>query len=229
MRDPMVADLMDRARAFIQELSTIYPIRLDVQEHYKAIFFTEKKKRYAGITQDGTVVVRGLEVRRGDWCALAKELQSDVIKIILKKREPTAAAELVTSTIKKLRAGKIPLAKLIIYKTLTKRIASYESVQAHVRAAKRAKEYGLAADVGAKIAYLVIKGSGSIGDRSYPAEIFTQKDRKVLDNYGQEQEIDVEYYIKHQILPAVGRILNYFDYDNSQLEGQPVQSTLGHF
>jgi DNA polymerase I len=225
----MVAELMDRARAFIQELSTIYPIRLDVQEHYRAIFFTEKKKRYAGITQDGTIVVRGLEVRRGDWCALAKELQSDVIKIILKKREPTAAAELVTSTIKKLRAGEIPLSKLIIYKTLTKRIASYESVQAHVRAAKRAKEYGLAADVGAKIAYFVIKGSGSIGDRSYPAEIFTQKDRKVLDNYGQEQEIDVEYYIKHQILPAVGRILNYFDYDDSQLEGQPVQSTLGHF
>jgi DNA polymerase I len=225
----MAAELMDKVRAFIQELSTVYPIRLDVQQHFKAIFFTEKKKRYAGITEDGTIVVRGLEVRRGDWCALAKELQSDVIKIILERREPTAAAELVTNTIKKLRAGEIPLAKLIIYKTLTKRIASYESVQAHVRAAKRAKEYGLAADVGAKIAYLVIKGSGSIGDRSYPAEIFTQKDGKVLDSYGQEQQIDVEYYVKHQILPAVGRILNYFDYDDTQLEGQPVQSTLGHF
>jgi len=225
----MAAELMDRVRAFIEDLSKIYPIRLDVHEHYKAIFFTEKKKRYAGITDDGTIVVRGLEVRRGDWCALAKELQSDVIKIILKKREPTAAAELVTNTIKQLRAGEIPLAKLIIYKTLTKRIASYESVQAHVRAAKRAKELGLAADVGAKIAYLVVKGSGSIGDCSYPAEIFTQKDGKVLNSYGQEQEIDVEYYIKHQILPAVGRILNYFDYDDTQLEGQPMQSTLGHF
>lgn len=225
----MVGELTDKVRAFIQELSTIYPIRLDVQQHFKAIFFTEKKKRYAGITEDGTIVVRGLEVRRGDWCALAKELQSDVIKIILERREPTAAAELVTNTIRKLRAGEIPLAKLIIYKTLTKRIASYESVQAHVRAAKRAKELGLAADVGAKIAYLVVKGSGSIGDRSYPAEIFTQKDGKVLDSYGQEQEIDVDYYTKHQIVPAVGRILNYFDYDDSQLEGQPVQSTLGHF
>jgi DNA polymerase I len=168
-------------------------------------------------------------VRRGDWCALAKELQSDVIKIILEKREPRAAAELVTSTIKKLRAGEIPLAKLIIYKTLTKKIASYESVQAHVRAAKRAKEYGLAADVGAKIAYLVVKGGGSIGDRSYPAEIFTQQQGKLVDTDGQEREIDVEYYIKHQILPPVGRILNYFDIDDSALEGQPFQSTLGHF
>jgi DNA polymerase, archaea type len=225
----MAAELMDRVRTFIQELSTIYPIRLDVQEHYTAIFFTEKKKRYAGITEDGTIVVRGLEVRRGDWCALAKELQSDVIKIILERREPKAAAEQVTNTIKKLRAGEIPLAKLIIYKTLTKKIASYESVQAHVRAAKRAKEYGLSADVGAKIAYLVIKGSGSIGDRSYPAEIFTQEEGKVVDTDKRQREIDVEYYIKHQILPPVGRILNYFDFDDSELEGQPIQSTLGHF
>jgi DNA polymerase elongation subunit (family B) len=39
----------------------------------------------------------------------------------------------------------------------------------------------------------------------------------------------MEYYVKHQILPPIGRILNYFDYDDSELEGQPVQSTLGHF
>jgi DNA polymerase I len=74
-----------------------------------------------------------------------------------------------------------------------------------------------------------MKGTGSIGDRSYPAEIFTQKEGKVVDTNGQEREIDVEYYVKHQILPPVGRILNYFDYDDSELEGQPVQSTLGHF
>ncbi|HYA32537.1 MAG TPA: DNA polymerase domain-containing protein [Candidatus Bathyarchaeia archaeon] len=221
--------LIERVRAFIEELSTIYPIRLDVQEHYKAIFFTEKKKRYAGITEDGAIVVKGLEVRRGDWCALAKELQSDVIRIILEKRDPKAAAELVTNTIKRLRAAEIPLAKLVIYKTLTKKITSYESVQAHVRAAKRAKEYGLAADVGAKIGYLVMKGGGSIGDRSYPAEMFTEQQGKLVDTEGQEREIDVEYYVKNQILPPVGRILNYFDYKDSELEGQPLQSTLGHF
>jgi len=225
----MTTELMERARAFVREISSVYPIRLDIQEHYRTIFFTEKKKRYAGITDEGTIVVKGLEVRRGDWCTLAKELQSDVIRVILERQDPKEAAGLVTETIKLLRAGEIPLAKLIIYKTLTKKITSYESVQAHVRAAKRAKEYGLAADVGAKIGYLVVKGSGSVGDRSYPAEIFTQKDGKVVDTNGQEREIDVEYYVKHQILPAVGRVLNYFEYKDAQLEGQPLQSTLGHF
>ena len=225
----MTTELMERARAFVREISSVYPIRLDIQEHYRTIFFTEKKKRYAGITDEGTIVVKGLEVRRGDWCMLAKELQSDVIRIILERQDPKEAAGLVTETIKQLRAGKIPLAKLVIYKTLTKKITSYESVQAHVRAAKRAKEYGLAADVGAKIGYLVVKGSGSVGDRSYPAEIFTQRDGKVVDTNEQEREIDVEYYVKHQILPAVGRVLNYFEYKDSELEGQPVQSTLGHF
>jgi DNA polymerase I len=74
-----------------------------------------------------------------------------------------------------------------------------------------------------------MKGTGSIGDRSYPAEIFKEKEGKLVDTYGQERELDVEYYVKHQILPAVGRILNYFDYEDSELEGQPFQSTLGHF
>ncbi len=225
----MTTELMDQVQVFIEELSTVYPIRLDIQEHYKAIFFTEKKKRYAGITDDGEIVIRGLEVRRGDWCSLAKNLQSEVISIILTKRDPQAAAQLVTDTIKKLRSDEIPLDQLTIYKTLTKKITSYESMQAHVRAAQRAKQYGLSADVGAKVAYIVVKGSGKIGDKSYPVEIFTRKNGKLVDTKGEEKEIDVDYYVTHQILPSVGRILNYFGYEDADLEGKPLQKTLGHF
>ena len=58
---------------------------------------------------------------------------------------------------------------------------------------------------------------------------FENAEGEVVDTNGQEREIDMEYYVKHQILPPVGRILNYFDYDDSELEGQPFQSTLGHF
>ena len=39
----------------------------------------------------------------------------------------------------------------------------------------------------------------------------------MVDTDGQEREVDVEYYIKHQILPPVRRILNYFDFDDSEL------------
>jgi DNA polymerase I len=225
----MTAELMERIRTFIDELATVYPIRLDIQEHFKAIFFTEKKKRYAGITDDGEIVIRGLEVRRGDWCSLAKNLQSEVISIILKQRDPQAAAQLVTDTIKKLRSGEIPLDQLTIYKTLTKKITSYESIQAHVRAAQRAKQYGLSAEVGAKVAYIVVKGSGKIGDKSYPVEIFTRKNGKLVDTKGEEKEIDVDYYVNHQILPSVGRILNYFGHNDSDLAGKPLQKTLEHF
>jgi len=225
----MTTELMKRVRVFIDELSTVYPIRLDIQEHFTAIFFTEKKKRYAGITDDGEIVIKGLEVRRGDWCALAKNLQSEVISMILKNRDPEAAAQLVADTIKKLRAGEVPLDQLTIYKTLTKKITSYESMQAHVKAAQRAKQYGLSAEVGAKVAYIVLKGSGKIGDRSYPADVLTKKNGRLVDTKGEEKEIDVDYYVTHQILPSVGRVLNYFGYNDSNLAGKPLQKTLDHF
>ena len=33
------------------------------------------------------------------------------------------------------------------------------------------------------------------------------------------QDIDVEYYVKHQIIPAALRILSYFGVSEKQLEG----------
>ena len=43
-------------------------LKLDVEigEVYKLIFFTEAKKRYAGLRQDGSLDIVGLEVIRGD-------------------------------------------------------------------------------------------------------------------------------------------------------------------
>ncbi len=72
---------------------------MDIDNVYKVIFFTESKKRYAGLTSKGEIVVRGLEVRRGDWCELAKELQSEVIRIILEEENPEKAAKFVKDII----------------------------------------------------------------------------------------------------------------------------------
>jgi DNA polymerase I len=102
-------------------------------------------------------------------------------------------------------------------------------MQAHVKAAQRAKQYGLSAEVGAKVAYVVLKGSGKIGDRSYPADVLAKKNGKLVDTKGEEKEIDVDYYVTHQILPSVGRVLNYFGYNDSNLAGKPLQKTLDHF
>ena len=42
-------------------------LEVEVGEVYKRIFFTEAKKRYAGLREDGSLDIVGLEVIRGDW------------------------------------------------------------------------------------------------------------------------------------------------------------------
>ena len=74
-------------------------------------------------------------------------------------------------------------------------------------AARRLIEVGGKVDVGDKIGYVVTKGQGKISARAYPYMMV------------RPQDIDVEYYVKHQIIPAALRILSYFGVSEKQLEG----------
>ena len=200
--------LLECVKKLSTALSKEIPIELEVEDFYDVIFFTEKKKRYAGLTSEGNIIVRGLEVRRGDWCELSKEIQLKIIELILKDRDTKSAVKLVRDTIRKLKGKNIPLDKLIIYKTLTKSIESYKVRQAHVIAAKRARSHNIIYDVGSKVPYVILKGSASISDRAYPAELFSEN-----------LEIDIDYYINQQIIPVSSRILKYFGYTATDLLG----------
>ena len=186
---------------------------------YVKVFFTEAKKRYCGLLPDGRIDVVGLEAIRGDWSELAKEVQEKVIEIILKEGDPYKAVKYVSSIISDLRNGKIPLSKLIIWKSVTKDLDKYEVRAAHVTAARRLLEAGYRLEIGDKIGYVIVKKPGDIlADKAMPYILV--KDIS---------EIDTEYYIKKQIIPAALRILEYFGIKEAQLEGAAYQKSLLDF
>lgn len=210
-------NLIEKAEKLSAEVSEEMPLELEIEERYDTIFFTDKKKRYAGLTADGEILVRGLEVRRGDWCELAKEVQSNVIELILQKRDPDGALLFVKDMIKRIKKGEMPFDKFVIYKTLTKKIERYEVQQAHTIAASRAMAHNVKYDVGSKVPYVICKGSAKVSERAYPAE-FIDKD-----------DIDAEYYIHHQIIPVSLRILSYFGYTESSMLGVEQKTLSGWF
>jgi DNA polymerase I len=223
------AKLLETVRAFIKRLREELPLDMDIDCIFKVIFFTESKKRYAGLTDKGEIVVRGLEVRRGDWCGLAKDLQSEVIRIILEEEDPEKAFMYVKDNIESVRKGEVPLEKLIIHKTLTKSVGKYESAQAHVMAAEKAIELDIAAEIGNKISYVIIKGPGILSERAYPSDMFKGfKDGKLFTRDA-TFEIDSNYYIDKQIIPVALRILGYFGYNEEELKGKSIQGTLDSF
>jgi|Deesub1362A_J573_1020465.scaffolds.fasta_scaffold00036_109 DNA polymerase I len=222
--------LIKEVEKLIDNLAPILPVRLEIDEVYKTIFFTDKK-RYAGLTQDERIIVKGLEVRRGDWCELAKRIQSEIIEIILKERSPERAAQVVQDVIQKIKNADVELEDLVIYKTLTKKISEYDSMQAHVRAAERARQMNLIYHVGSKIGFVVVKGHGTVSERAYPIEMFDEFRNGILKekHSNQQYRIDLDYYIDHQILPVALRILGFFGYTKDKLKQKPEQMTLDFF
>lgn len=172
---------------------------------YVRIFFTEAKKRYAGLLPDGRLDIVGLEVVRGDWAAIAKKVQEKVLEIILKEQSPEKAAKFVQQFIYDLWQRHVPYRDLIIWKTLTKPVDEYAVKASHVEAAKMLKEKGWRLTVGDKVGYVVVVGSGRLYERVKPY-VFASYD-----------EVDIEYYASKQVVPAAARVLESFGITEEQL------------
>jgi len=196
----------DKVQKLIEYVEKELGFEIKIDKIYKRVFFTEAKKRYAGILEDGRIDIVGFEAVRGDWCELAKEVQSTTAEIVLKTGNIDKAIEYVRKVIKELKEGKIPIEKLVIWKTLSKKLEEYEHDAPHVVAARRMREAGYEVSAGDKVGYVIIKGRGNISSRAYP--YFMVK----------PDQIDVDYYIDRQIIPAALRILGYFGVTENQLK-----------
>jgi DNA polymerase I len=188
-----------------QEIKEKLGLEISTDKVYVRIFFTEAKKRYAGLLPDGRLDIVGLEVIRGDWAIVAKDVQEKVLEIILKEQSPQKATEYVQSFIYDLRQKLVPYRNLIIWKTLTKPAEEYQVKASHVEAAKMLKEKGWELGIGDKIGYVVVAGSGRLYERVKPY---------VLASYA---DVDVEYYVSKQVVPAAARILESFGITEEQL------------
>jgi DNA polymerase I len=190
-------------------------LKLDVEvgEVYKRIFFTEAKKRYAGLRQDGSLDIVGLEVIHGDWAEVAKKVQENILEIILKEQSPKKAVDYVRSVIADLKRRKVPLHDLIIWKTLTKPPEDYAIRAPHVEAAKMLKEKGWRLTGGDKVGYVILTGKGRLYTRVKPY-VFAKYD-----------EVDVDYYVTHQVLSAAARILGFFNVTEEELLKKETKET----
>ena len=194
-------DAMD----FLKQINESLPgiIELELEGFYtRGVFVT--KKRYAMISEDGRMVVKGLEFVRRDWAALAKKTQEAVLEAILRDGSREKAAKIVREVTKNIYEGKVDLDDLIIYTQLTMPIEQYRAIGPHVAAAKKLKAKGVPIEPGMIIAYIEAKGSGSISERAIPVDDF------------KGMKYDADYYVENQVLPAVMRImevLGYREYD----------------
>ena len=216
------SDAMD----FIKEINKHLPgmMELELQGFYPSgIFVAAKgseegaKKRYALLGEKGEIKIAGFETVRRNTSPIAKEVQKEVLRIILSEKDAKKALKYVQQTMADLRAHKIPVEKVAIFTQLTRPIEQYESIGPHVAAAMRMKDKGQVVTTGSYISYIVCKGKGKIRDKvKLPDEVTAQ-------------DYDPEYYINNQVLPAVERIFDALGTKEEDIEQSSNQSSLGKF
>lgn len=209
----------EKVKKLMERVEKELGFEIKIDKIYQRIFFTEAKKRYVGLLPSGRIDIVGFEAVRGDWADIAKEVQEKVMEIILKEKSTSTAVDYVKKIVSELREKKIPLSKLIIWKTLSKKLDEYEIEAPHVMAAKKLVERGGKVTAGSKIGYVIVKGPGKLSDRAIP--YFMAK----------IEDIDINYYIDRQILPAAVRVLEYFGITEKELKAVTTraQKTLFDF
>jgi len=205
-------------------------MEIDLEDFYKrGIWVTKRtgefgaKKKYALIDYDGKIKIRGFETVRRDWCDLAREVQNNILKMILNEGNEKNSFKYVKEIIKKLKNRKIDKEELLIKTQLKKPISEYKSENPHVTIAKKMKEQGMPVDVGMLILYYV-------AENKEKKKQLVRERAKLPDEKG---EYDIEYYTNHQILPAVENIFEVFNIDIKEIFKETIdgkkQKKLGEY
>ena len=189
-------------------------MELELENFFKrGIFVTKRtgetgaKKKYALLADDGSLKIRGFETVRRDWCDISRDLQDDVLRMILKDGKHEKALSHVQKIIKELTSKKVPNEKLIIRTQLKKSIDEYENIGPHVVVAQRMQQLGLPVKAGSMIEFVIAKGEkkGLVRERArLPEEV-------------KEGDYDINYYLDHQVIPAVENIFSVFGVSKEQL------------
>lgn len=214
------------AERFAQSINSELPglMELEYEGFYPAgIFVSAKvgpygaKKKYALISEQGTLKIKGFETVRRNWSLIAKDVQEKVLDIILREKDTQKALDYVKNVVNDLKNKRIPIEKVIIHTQLQKDILDYANKGPHVAVAQRLKNKGRNIGPGSIIKYVVTQGSDIIRNRSkLPEEI-------------KENEYDADYYINNQVIPSVERIFNVLGYKKEDLIETKEQTKLEGF
>lgn len=195
----------NRVKKFLGEIETRLGLDISISQLYNRILFTESKKKYAGLKPGGELDIVGMEAIRGDWSGLAKEVQNQVLRLVLEDKGPERALPYVSKLAKDLKGAKLPLSSFVIWKSLTKRPEDYDVHAPHVEVAKKLTKAGWPVGSGDRVGYVIVKGPGKLYQRAEPYS------KESLDN------LDYDYYAENQVIPVAGRILSVFGVSEGEI------------
>ena len=186
-----------------QEHKITSQLEIEFESHYQKFLMPTirgselgSKKRYAGLTQHGQLIFKGLEAVRSDWTRLAKEIQTELYSRIFHGQ---TYESYLLSVVHELTSGQRD-EQLVYKKRIRKPLNTYiKNIPPQIQAAKLASELYAKANLnnpyenGGWIEYIITQQG--------PVAVECLKQAPFTINY--------EHYLDKQIAPVVDGIL-YF-------------------
>ena len=209
-----VADALKVGNEFKKLVNKRYTrLEIDIDNVFRRILLQAKKK-YAAINMvevDGKFVekmeVKGLDMKRREYCALSKEMSSRILNDILSGDDTEVSLarihEYLRETAAKMRDMAIPMQKYTIFTQLGKAPKEYPNADSmpQVQVALRELTRGRTVRKGDVVSYIITgdsKSSEPVAKRAYMPSDVMKADSGLAP--------DVEWYIGKQIFPPVERL-----------------------
>jgi DNA polymerase I len=225
------AELVGNKIAVMVSASLPDPMELEFESIAKRGLLLAKK-RYAlwmfersGDGWKESIKVKGMETVRRDWCELTSKTLNRVLELVLKEGKVEAAVAHVREVVDRVRnidvrKDKDIIDDLTMTRMFSKNASRYKNKQPHLTVVEKIEERtGSPPAVGERIPFVIIAGKDLFVNRAEDPE------------YVREHNIpiDVDYYIKKQVLPPVQRILDAFGVDIGNLDYDSKQKGLFDF
>ncbi|KAF8624027.1 hypothetical protein AX17_007233 [Amanita inopinata Kibby_2008] len=186
-------------------------LEIDLDGIFQRLLLLQKKKYAAIKVEDGnrtSVEVKGLDMKRREYCALSKNVSQYVLEQIL-SGNPTEIVvekihEYLTTISDNVRSGRTMLEDFIIHKRLGKNPEEYPDAksQPHVQVALRMKAKGGTAKIGDVIPYVFCVAEGEESAKTAQADRAKHPDEVRRSNL----KVDYEHYLSQQVLPPIERL-----------------------
>jgi len=190
---------------------------ISFEGRYKWIVFLNSRinpkvpvlNRYYGVFQDGTLKVRGIDLRRHDTPEIIRKCQTDMLTLLSQAKDSEEFKELipealavVRSYVSALRTRKVPVEQLVVEKRLSKALNEYTNLVPQAIAAAHLAREGQDTHAGQTVSYVVTNNESKItGNRALPAEFLDES-----MNYDSEWYVDL-------LLSSITNLLLPFEYD----------------
>jgi DNA polymerase elongation subunit (family B) len=228
--DATIEDYKALARAI--EKATGLPIKLE--RHFRFLVLLSRSsdrhmqaaRRYYGLLTDGSLFYRGIELRRRDTPPYIKELQKEMMRLLLDadsreevlSRRLPRALERMREACRELRQGKVKWERLKIRKRLRKEVGRYQSRPPHVTAVRQLAMKGMKRRKGDLIEFIYIDAEHQNPYmRIAPTELLGDGWRE----YDREKYVDLVLDAAETLLAPLG-----FTKDKLREVDRPKESTL---